>query len=69
MWRLTQGLGGQLRGMAGPGGIVVTGFDMTAALSMAAALGIDPRAVATLLPAVEAGMVAGIAKRRDPQDG
>jgi hypothetical protein len=36
---------------------VVLGWDMSAALAMAAALGVDARAAAELLPAIEAVMV------------
>jgi hypothetical protein len=36
---------------------VVLGWDMSAALAMAAALGVDLRAVAELLPVIEAVMV------------
>jgi hypothetical protein len=36
---------------------VVLGWDMTAALAMAAALGVDLRAAAELLPVIEAVMV------------
>jgi hypothetical protein len=35
---------------------VVLGWDMTAALAMAEALGIDPRAAVEFLPVLEAGM-------------
>lgn len=37
------------------GGMVTTGFDMTAALSVARALGMNEPAAAELLPAIEAG--------------
>jgi hypothetical protein len=36
---------------------VVLGWDMSAALAMAAALGVDARAAAELLPVIEAVMV------------
>ena len=52
-----QRLGGQLRLVAGSHGAIVIGWDMTAALAMAAALGIPPLAVAELLPPIEAVMV------------
>lgn len=52
-----QRLGGQLRLVAGSHGAIVIGWDMTAALSMAAALNIPPLAVAELLPPIEAVMV------------
>ena len=38
------------------GGVVI-GFDLTAALAAAGALGIDPVAVVELLPVIEARMV------------
>lgn len=47
-------LGGQLR-LAPP---VVIGWDMTAALAMARAMGVSPRLAADLLPHVEAAMTA-----------
>lgn len=52
-----QRLGGQLRLVARQHGAIVIGWDMTAALAMAAALGISPMAVAELLPPIEAVMV------------
>lgn len=52
-----QRLGGQLRLVAGQHGTIVIGWDMTAALAMAGALGIPPLAVAELLPPIEAVMV------------
>ena len=57
VWDLVQRLGGQLRLVAGSHGTIVIGWDMTAALAMAAALGIPPLAVAELLPPIEAVMV------------
>lgn len=53
VWDLILRLGGQLRTAAGMGGIAFLGWDMTAALSMAAALHIDPALVAEILPAAE----------------
>lgn len=52
-------LGGQLR--VAPGAII--GWDMNAALAMARALGIDVRAVAELLPEIEAVMAAKLNER------
>lgn len=49
MWDLTQRMGGQLRVV--PGGVV--GWDMTAALAMAEALGVSALAAAEMLPVVE----------------
>ena len=46
-------LGGQLRAIPG----AVLGWDMSAALAMAHALGVEPSAAAELLPAVEAVMI------------
>jgi hypothetical protein len=46
-------LGGQIRAVPG----VVLGWDMSAALAMATALGVDLRAAAELLPVIEAVMV------------
>ena len=57
VWDLVQRLGGQLRLVAGSHGTIVIGWDMTAALAMAAALDIPPLAVAELLPPLEAVMV------------
>jgi hypothetical protein len=42
---------------------VVLGWDMTAALAMAAAMGISPRAVVELLPVVEAVMARKLNER------
>lgn len=52
-------LGGQLR--VAPRAII--GWDMNAALAMARALGIDVRAVAELLPEIEAVMAAKLNDR------
>ena len=57
VWDLVQRLGGQLRLVTGQHGAIVIGWDMTAALAMARALGIPPLAVAELLPPIEAVMV------------
>jgi len=46
-------MGGQIRAIPG----AVLGWDMTAALAMASAMGISPRAVVELLPLIEAVMV------------
>ena len=53
VWDLTQRLGGQLRIASG----AVIGWDMGAALALAAALGIAPLITAELLPEIEAVMV------------
>jgi hypothetical protein len=52
-------LGGQLR-VAPP---VVVGWDMTAALGMARAMGIGERAAAELLPEIEGQMVLKLNER------
>ena len=43
--------------VSGGQGGAVTGWDMSAALQLGAALGVSPAAVAELLPAIEAVMV------------
>ena len=42
---------------SGMGGAIVVGWDMTAALAMARALGVDPLIAAECLPEIEAVMV------------
>jgi hypothetical protein len=54
---LPERIGGQLRLAPGPGPATVIGWDMTAALAMADALGIAPHLVADGLPEIEAVMV------------
>jgi len=53
VWDLVGRLGGQMR--VASGGRII-GWDMSAALALARALGIAPLAVAELLPAIEAVM-------------
>ena len=53
VWDLALRLGGQLRPVPG----AVLGWDMGAALALAAALGVVPMAAAELLPEIEAAMV------------
>ncbi|WP_425541992.1 DUF7697 family protein [Rhodovulum strictum] len=53
VWDLTQRLGGQLR--IAPGAVI--GWDMSAALSLAEALGVNALIAAELLPEIEAVMV------------
>ena len=60
-WDVILRCSGQLR-LAPRAGIVI-GLDLTAALSLGAALGYDTRALAELLPAAEAGLVAAINTR------
>lgn len=57
VWDLAQRLTGQLRIATGMGGTMVLGWDMTAALAMARALGVDPLIAAECLPEIEAVMV------------
>jgi len=47
----------------------VTGWDMNAALSLGAALGICPIATAELLPAIEAVMVRKTNEQMDQNNG
>jgi len=48
---------------------LVLGWDMSAALAMADALGIDPRAAVELLPVIEAVMVRKLKEQTDTQLG
>ena len=50
------------------GGLVL-GWDMSVALAMADALGIDPRAAVELLPVIEAVMVRKLNEQTDTQLG
>lgn len=54
-------MGGQIRAIPG----AVLGWDMTAALAMASAMGISPRAVVELLPVIEAVMVRKLNEERE----
>lgn len=56
VWDLVQRLGGQMR----VAGNAVIGWDIGAALQLGAALGINPMAIAELLPPIEAVMVRKI---------
>jgi hypothetical protein len=56
IWDLVLRLGGQLRAIPG----AVLGWDLTAALALASALGIDARLVAEVLPEIEPIVVAKI---------
>ena len=58
-------MGGQVRVV--PGGVV--GWDMTAALAMAAALGVSRLAAAEMLPALEAAAVTAINKQIGSDSG
>ena len=53
--------------VAPSGGII--GWDMTAALALASALGVPGVAVAELLPAIEAVMVTRINERLEQEHG
>ena len=55
--------------MPGAMGGLVLGWDMSAALVMADALGIDPRAAVELLPVIEAVMVRKLNEQTDTQLG
>jgi len=59
VWRLTGLIEGQLRVIPG----AVVGFDLTAALAAADAIGLDRAAVVELLPVIEARMVAAVNKQ------
>ncbi|UOM32539.1 hypothetical protein [Acuticoccus sp. I52.16.1] len=65
MWDLAQRMGGQVRVV--PGGVV--GWDMTAALAMADALGVSALAAAEMLPALEAAAVTAINKQIGSEHG
>ena len=65
VWDLAGRLGGQIRAVPG----VVLGWDMSAALAMAAALGVDLRAAAELLPVIEAVMVRRLNAQMDGGEG
>ena len=54
-------MGGQIRAIPG----AILGWDMTAALAMASAMGISPRAVVELLPVIEAVMVRKLDEERE----
>lgn len=61
-------MGGQLRVATGITGMVVLGWDLGTALSLATALGVPALAAAELLPAIEAAAVAGINARMVQDD-
>ena len=61
VWDLAGRLNGQIRAVPG----VVLGWDMTAALAMAAALGVGPRAAAEFLPVLETVMAETLNARMD----
>lgn len=49
-----------MRHVAGMGGAAATGYDMTAALALGAALGVPAAAVAEFLPLIEAAAIAAL---------
>jgi hypothetical protein len=59
---------GQLRLASGADGTVVLGWDMTAALAMTQALGVDPLIAAECLPVIEAVMVRKFNEQRTADD-
>ena len=66
VWDLVQRLGGQFRlagGGLGPG--VFMGWDMTAALALGAALGIDQMIIAEILPDIEAVAMRELNKKQE----
>ncbi|QIE57901.1 hypothetical protein G5B40_14150 [Pikeienuella piscinae] len=65
VWDLGGRLGGQLRVLPG----AVIGWDLTAALALANALGMSPVAAAELLPVIEAAMVAKLNEQMERHDG
>lgn len=65
VWDLVGRLGGQLRVLPG----AVVGWDMSAALALADALGVPPAAAAELLPVIEAVMVAKLNEQMDHSNG
>jgi len=66
VWDLVGRLGGQLRITAAG---VIVGWDMGAALALAAALGISTLAVAEFLPAIEAVMARKLNEQMDQDHG
>ena len=68
VWDLVQRLGGQLRVVAGLGGMVTLGWDLGAALALARALGVPEQAAAEWLPPVER-VVVGKLNERLERDG
>lgn len=63
-WEIGERCAGQVRtaGMGAP-----VGLELATALKVAEIDGADPKAMATLIPAYEAGMVAGMRKRMKDQ--
>ncbi|MCE8523477.1 hypothetical protein KBY30_21030 [Ruegeria pomeroyi] len=65
VWDLVGRLGGQLRVLPG----AVVGWDLSAALALAAALDVPSAAAAELLPVIEAMMVAKYNEQMERPDG
>jgi hypothetical protein len=65
VWDLVGRLGGQMR----VAGRAIIGWDMTAALALARALGVNPMVAAELLPDLEAVMVRRINEKIGDPDG
>lgn len=65
---LAQRLPGQMRVIAGPERMLATGLDMTGALHLAEAMGIDRRLAAEFLPEIEAAFCAAMNKTEDAPD-
>lgn len=59
---------GQLRVASSADGAIVLGWDMTAAIAMAQALGVEPLIAAECLPVIEAVMVRKFNDRRTSDD-
>lgn len=59
---------GQLRVASSADGTVVLGWDMTAALAMAQALGVNPLIAAECLPVIEAVMVRKVNEQSTADD-
>jgi hypothetical protein len=65
VWDLVSRLGGQMR----VAGKAVIGWDMSAALALANALGVNPMVAAELLPELEAVMIRRINEKIGAEDG
>lgn len=65
VWDLVSRLGGQMR----VAGKAVIGWDLTAAMAMVRALGLNPVVAAELLPELEAVMVRRINEKIGAEDG
>ena len=65
VWELVGKIGGQLRAIPG----AILGWDMTAALALARALGVSTFIAADLLPEIEAVMVRKLNEQIGEADG